>query len=169
MIRNARPVLPSRRKTGYSQHEGKEQKAKQRQYADHTVDSDPIVENNDGVFWTQMATESTSLPSGRRSKLPRVLDIMQSVFTKHFLELKWEPLETESVLRDFVQGESCPACGKTSGSRSMEIENLQCRVQRCRRMLLDGLLDKLAPDLVRAADEDDRTARLTKCTKARFC
>ena len=31
-------------------------------------------------------------------KLPRALDIMQKVFTSHFLELNWKPLETECVL-----------------------------------------------------------------------
>ena len=31
-------------------------------------------------------------------KLPRTLDIMQKVFTSHFLELNWKPLKTECVL-----------------------------------------------------------------------
>ena len=31
-------------------------------------------------------------------KLPKALDIMQSVFTSHFLELNWKPLKTECVL-----------------------------------------------------------------------
>ena len=31
-------------------------------------------------------------------KLPRTLDIMQKVFTSHFLELDWKPLKTECVL-----------------------------------------------------------------------
>ena len=28
-------------------------------------------------------------------KLPKALDIIQSVFTSHFLELNWKPLKTE--------------------------------------------------------------------------
>ena len=31
-------------------------------------------------------------------KLPKALDIMQGVFTRHFLELNWKPLKTECVL-----------------------------------------------------------------------
>ena len=31
-------------------------------------------------------------------KLPRALDIMQGVFTRHFLEVNWKPLKTECVL-----------------------------------------------------------------------
>ena len=31
-------------------------------------------------------------------KLPKTLDIMQKVFTSHFLELNWKPLNTECVL-----------------------------------------------------------------------
>ena len=31
-------------------------------------------------------------------KLPKVLDVMQRVFTRHFLELNWKPLKTECVL-----------------------------------------------------------------------
>ena len=52
---------------------------------------------------------------------------------------------------------------------SLGIEHLQCRAQRCRRLMLDGLLPKLTNEVVRAVDEDDRTAGLTKCTKARCC
>ena len=76
--------------------------------------------------------------------------------------------EHRAMARDFIKGESCPACCKTFGSHSMANEHLQCWAQRCRRMMLDGLLPKLAPEVVRAADEDDRTAGLTKCKKARF-
>ena len=37
-------------------------------------------------------------------KLPKALDIMQGVFTRHFLELNWKPLKTECVLHLFGRG-----------------------------------------------------------------
>ena len=79
-----------------------------------------------------------------------------------------EPLYREPW-QDFVKDERCPTCGKVSGSRPMAIEHLQCRAQQCRGKMLDGLLlPKLSPAVVTAADDCDRTAGLTKCTKARF-
>ena len=38
------------------------------------------------------------------TKLPKVLDVMQSVFTSPFLELSWKPLKTECVLHLVGQG-----------------------------------------------------------------
>ena len=73
-----------------------------------------------------------------------------------------------AMARDFVSEEQCPACGKVFGSRLMAIEHLQCRAQRCRRKMLDGLLPRPSAPVIAAADEHDRTARLTKCTRARF-
>ena len=39
-----------------------------------------------------------------RTKLPKVLDFMQSVLTSPFLELNWKPLKTECVLHLVGQG-----------------------------------------------------------------
>ena len=38
------------------------------------------------------------------NKLPRTLNIMQEVFTGHFLELNWKPLKTECVLHMVGRG-----------------------------------------------------------------
>ena len=65
-----------------------------------------------------------------------------------------------TMARDFVIDERCPACGKIFGSRPMAHEHLQCHAQRCRRMMIEGLLPR--------ADDLDRKKGLTKCTKARF-
>ena len=73
-----------------------------------------------------------------------------------------------STARDFVVDERCPACNKTFGSRPMAIEHLQCRAQRCRRMMLDGMLPRPSAAAIVDADNLDRERGLTKCTKARF-
>ena len=69
---------------------------------------------------------------------------------------------------DFVSDEQCPACGRVFGSRPMAIEHLQCRAQRCRQKMLDGLLPRPSAAVIAAADEHDRAAGLTQCTRARF-
>ena len=48
---------------------------------------------------------------------------------------------------------------KSSVRAPWQIEHLQCRAQRCRRKMLDGLLPKLSSAVVTAADDFDRTAR----------
>ena len=48
-----------------------------------------------------------------------------------------------AMARDFVSDERCPASSKVFGSRPMAVEHLQCRAQRCRRKMLDGLLPRL--------------------------
>ena len=73
-----------------------------------------------------------------------------------------------TVARDFVSDERCPACGKVFRLRTMAIEHLQCRAPRCRRKMLDGLLPRPSAAVIATADDHDRTAGLTKCTKARF-
>ena len=73
-----------------------------------------------------------------------------------------------AMARDFVSDEQCSACGKVFGSRPMATEHLQCRAQRRRRKMLDGLLPRPLAAVIAAADDHDRTAGLTKCTKARF-
>ena len=73
-----------------------------------------------------------------------------------------------AMARDFVSDEQCPACGMVFGSRPMAIEHLQCRAKRCRRKKMDGLLPRPSAAVIAAADEHDRTAGLTKCTRARF-
>ena len=73
-----------------------------------------------------------------------------------------------AMARDFVSDEQCPACGKVFASRLMAIEHLQCRAQRCRRRMLDGLLPRPSAAVIAAADEHDRTAGRTKCTRARL-
>ena len=73
-----------------------------------------------------------------------------------------------ATARDFVVDERCPACNKTFGSRPMAIEHLQCRAQRCRRMMLDGMLPRPSAAAIADADNLDRKRGLTKCTKARF-
>ena len=73
-----------------------------------------------------------------------------------------------STARDFVVDERCPACSKTFGSRPMAIEHLQCRAQRCKRMMLDGMLPRPPAAAIADADKLDRERGLTKCTKARF-
>ena len=72
------------------------------------------------------------------------------------------------MARDFVIDERCPACGKIFGSRPMAIEHLQCRAQRCRRMMIEGLLPRPSAAAIADADDLDRKKGLTKCTKARF-
>ena len=64
-----------------------------------------------------------------------------------------------AMARDFVCDEQCPACGTVFGSRPMAIEHLQCRAQ---------ILPRPSAAVVAAADEHDRAAGLTKCTRARF-
>ena len=72
------------------------------------------------------------------------------------------------MTRDFVSDELCPPCGKVFGSRPMATGHLQCRAQRCRRKMLDGLPPRLSAAVIATADDHDRTASLTKCTKSRF-
>ena len=50
----------------------------------------------------------------------------------------------------------------------MAIEHLQCRAQRCRRMMIEGLLQRQSAAATADADDLDRKKGLTKCTKARF-
>ena len=72
------------------------------------------------------------------------------------------------MARDFVIDERCPTCGKIFGLRPMAIEHLQCRAQRCRRMMIEGLLPRPSAAAIADADDLDRKKGLTKCTKARF-
>ena len=73
-----------------------------------------------------------------------------------------------SMARDFVVDERCPACSKTFGSHPMAIEHWQCRAQRCRRMMIEGLLPRPSATAIADADDLDRKKGLTMCTKARF-
>ena len=72
------------------------------------------------------------------------------------------------MARDFVIDERCPACGKIFGSRPMAIEHLQCCAQRCRRMMIEGLLPRPSAAAIADADDLDWKKGVTKCTKARF-
>ena len=75
-----------------------------------------------------------------------------------------------AMARDFVSDEQCPACGKVFGSRPMAIEHLQCRAQRCRRKMLDGLLSRPSAAVIAAADEHDRVSEdsIAKCSTDRL-
>ena len=73
-----------------------------------------------------------------------------------------------TMARDFVIDERCPACDKIFGSRPMAIEDFSCLAQRCRRMMIEGLLPRPSATVIEDADDLDRKKGLTKCTKARF-
>ena len=75
---------------------------------------------------------------------------MQKVFTSHFLELNWKPLKTECVLH--LLGHPVPTDTELWREQKM----------------LDGLLPRPSAAVIAAADEHDRAAGLTKCTRARF-
>ena len=88
-------------------------------------------------------------------KLTKALDVMQCVFTRHFLELNWKPLKTECVLRLVGRGtkrawksiersaEQRPASGPGAAKHVCRTPGgIECNVVQCYKhvgSLVDGL------------------------------
>ena len=74
-------------------------------------------------------------------KLPRTLDIMQEVFTSHFLELNWKPLKTECVLHMVGRGtkhawktiERSAEQRATAGAVCRTPGGIECNIVSCYR------------------------------------